>query len=66
MRIDEFAKSGKNFTESGGIWLIYFYAPWSESSERLQPVWEQVAIRLLGEDKYLAHKLNVKVAQVDC
>ena len=66
MHIDEFSKSGKNLTESAGIWLIYFYAPWSESSELLQPVWEQVATRLLGEDKYLTHKLNVRVAQVDC
>ena len=62
MRIEDFKKSGKNFTQTGALWLIYFYAPWSESSERLQPVWEQVATRLLGEDKYLAQKLNVRVA----
>jgi len=40
MRIEDFKKSGKNLTETGALWLIYFYAPWSESSERLQPVWE--------------------------
>ena len=62
MRIEDFKKSGKNLTESSSLWLIYFFAPWSESSERLQPVWEQVATRLLGEDKYLAQRLNVRVA----
>jgi hypothetical protein len=29
MKIQDFYKSGKNFTESGSLWLIYFYAPWS-------------------------------------
>jgi hypothetical protein len=65
LSLEEFNKSF-NMSDESPIWLIYFSAPWTESSKRLQPVWDAVANRLLGEEKYLAHKLNVRVAQVDC
>ncbi|XP_018495605.1 protein disulfide-isomerase TMX3 [Galendromus occidentalis] len=40
------------------VWLVKFYAPWCNHCKRLEPVWSQVAQKLVNTD--------VRVARLDC